>query len=146
MHLLRYSCDLCPGVCLCHVLHLLICICWTFTESLVKVTQSWQLIVFYIFFSSCFLFCWEFFFLIHQGDQVIIFIFCVFILLWYQGNVSFLEWFWKYSFTFSFREQFVKHWCSFFKGWGEFSRNPIWAWICTSCLSHLELIFVGHLS
>lgn len=94
----------------------------------------------------CFLFCWGYFFLIHQGDWVLIFIFCVFILLWYQGNVSFIEWFWQCSFTFSFMEQFVKHWCSFFKGWGEFSNNPIWAWICISCLYHLELIFVSHLS
>lgn len=146
MHLLRYSCDLCPGVCLCHVLHLLICICWTFTESLVKVTQSWQLIFFIYILQFLFFILLRVFLSNSSRRPSYNFHFSVFILLWYQGNVSFLEWFWKYSFTFSFREQFVKHWCSFFKGWGEFSRNPIWAWICTSCLSHLELIFVGHLS
>jgi hypothetical protein len=76
LHLLRWLDDFCPSFCLCDVLHLLSCMCWTIIAS--PEWNSLDCSVWYFWCAVAFdllVFCWGFCIYVHQGYWFIVSLF-----------------------------------------------------------------------
>ena len=66
---------------------------------------------------------------IHPGYWPIVLLSCsIFIWLWYQSNVSLIEWTWKCMLLLSFWEKFQENWYYFFKCLVEVTSESRWSW------------------
>lgn len=132
--LLKWSCDFCPWVFLCGVLHLLICVCWTsrhlFNEtSSIEMNNSFHMVLKSVcrnFMENVCVYTFTIFFWYSH----------VFTWFWYEVNTSFIKWLWKYFFLFYFRESLEKTYCSTLKAW----------WSSTLNLSEPGLLGLVHFS